>query len=217
MSKNGACNMRKTSGNPHKKELHKDGRLYGKYKRKPDMQITSEDLARALKGKTTSYMHTPVFLKATRDRAFTAALFWLGARKLEPAQLRKEDMQLKDGFLFLKVPAFKGGERGGVLKINVKRPGVNYIIEQWRRTRKGRHVFQVSPSTAYRIIKRALGVCPHWLRHSWITWAQKNLEGSPSEVDRKIMAWTGIKQRGTLDSYRMKTEKDIAEIAEIEI
>ncbi len=204
-------------GNPYKKRLHKDGRLYGKYKVKPNQPISMEDLERALAGERLSSGHMPKFIKKVRDRAYVTLLFWVGPRKLEPAEVKKEDVVIDKTHLYIKIPAFKGGERAGVLKLRRTRAGVPYIIMQWKKTRKGRALFPLSPSTAYRIVTRALGVCPHWLRHNWITRAQKTLKGSPSEVDRKIMAWTGIKRRQTLDSYRMKTEEDIDEIADMEV
>jgi len=209
-------NKKKRKGNPNLRKLHADGRFYGKYKRKPDRTIPLEDFKRALEGYTLSTGHRPVFVKATRDKSYLAAIFVLGARKLEPCEVVKEDIRVTETHLFIKIPAFKHGERADVLKVNLATPGVDWIIKQWQHTRKGRKVWPLSPSTAYRIVLRALGVCPHWLRHNWITDKQKRLKGTPSEVDRKIMAWTGIKRRQTLDSYRLKTKQDIDEIGDLE-
>lgn len=207
----------KRRGNPHKRKLHKDGRVYGKYEVYPDEQISIKELKRALKGKTLSNGHKPKFVKPGRDKAFLTILFLMGPRKLEPTKMVKENIVLTKKYLVMLMPVFKGGERAGPIKLKIGKPGVEYVIKQWKRTRKGKRVFQFSPSTAYRIVKRALGVCPHWLRHSFITTIQRNMPGNPAAVDGKIMSFTGHKSRSSLDHYRIKSDKDITEIAEVEI
>lgn len=204
-------------GNPYKRKMHKDGRFYGKYKQKPNTQIKIDDLERALNGQKLTDGHKPVFVKPTRDKSYLVFTYWVGSRKLEPAEILKEDIAVTKTHVHVKIPAFKHGERGGILKIRRGNIGVEWIIKQWKRTKKKKHVWPLSSSTAYRIITRALGKCPHWLRHNWITTKQQSLPGEPSEVDRKIMAWTGIKRRETLDNYRMKMQEDIDEIAELEV
>jgi len=204
-------------GNPHRKKIHSDGRFYGKYKVKPNSQISVEDLRRALDVEKLSDGYQPKFIKPTRDKSFLTISYWLGSRKLEPTKVFKKDMVITSTHIHVKIPAFKHGQRAGVLKIRRSNVGIEWVVKQWERTKKGRLVWNLSPSTAYRIIMRALGKCPHWLRHNWITTKQQSLHGEPSEVDRKIMAWTGIKNRATLDNYRMKMEKDIDEIAELEV
>lgn len=201
-------------GNPYlKKVFHADGRLYGKYKEKPNTQITQDDLVRALAGQKLSDGHQPRFVKPLRDKSFTAMVFQVGPRKMEPVAIMKEDMMLTPTHLIFKIPAFKHGERAGPLELPLDRPGVDLIVQQWQKTRKGKRVWRLSPSTAYRVIVRALGKCPHWLRHNWITTTQQVLNGTPAEVDRKIMAWTGQKRRETLDPYRLKMQADIHDIS----
>jgi hypothetical protein len=143
------------------------------------------------------------------------AVFHLGARKMEPTKVLKEDMVFTDTQVIISIPAFKHGERAGPLKLSREFVGIPWILKQWTATRKGRPVWDLSPSTAYRIIIRALGYCPHWLRHNFITTIQQKLEGPPREVDRKIMSWTGHKQASSLDNYRMKQTKDISEIGQV--
>jgi hypothetical protein len=136
---------------------------------------------------------------------------------MEATKVLKEDMVFTEGYLFIKIPAFKHGERAGVLKLKMSNVGMEFVKQQWERTKKHKQLWSLSPSTAYRIVVRALGKCPHWLRHNWITTKQQQLEGNPTEVDRKIQSWTGIKHRETLDNYRLKMEKDISEIADLEV
>lgn len=202
-------------GNPYTKTFHADGRLYGKYKEKPNEQISLEDLQRALAGQRLSYGHMPRFVKPVRDKSYTVFMYYVGARKLEPAKVLKENMFVTGTHIVVDIPAFKHGERAGPLEIRRDRPGTEWIILRWQKTRKGRQIWPLKPATAYRIIKRALGRCPHWLRHNFITTAQQKLEGQPLEVDTKIMAWTGIKRRDTLDNYRMKKQKDIKDISDM--
>jgi len=213
-------------GNPYKTKLHADGRLYGKYKEKPDRQIPVEDLQAALDGRTLSNGHRPKFAKGLRDKSFLVMIFHTGARKLEPCPvykngklvkpgILKENMVIQEDRIVFQIPAFKHGVRADVLELKRDRPGVDLIVQQWQKTRKGKALWPLSEDTAYRIVKRALGVCPHWLRHNFITTMQQRLEGPPAEVDRKIMSWTGHKQRTSLDHYRMKMKKDITEIADV--
>lgn len=197
--------------------VHEDGREYGKYKVKPNNLITVEDLTRALHNQVLSYGHQPKWIRPLRDKSYTVISYWIGNRKMEVTKVFKEDMVFNADYVFIKVPAFKHGERADVLKLRLSNPGMQYVKQQWERTRKLRPVWNLTPSTAYRIIVRALGRCPHWLRYNWITNKQQQLPGPPSEVDRKIQSWTGIKHRQTLDNYRLKMKKDIEEIAELEI
>lgn len=196
------------------KIMHDDGRTYGKYKHKPNFRISPDDLARALNGQKTSYGHTPVFIKTFRDKAYVAFVYWTGTRKLEPSKIMKEDMKITKEFIIVNVPAFKYGERAGALTIPISNEGMEYVIMRYNKTRPGKQVFQVSKAGSYRIIKRALGVCPHWLRYNFITMVQQYLPGQPADVDTKIMAWTGIRRRETLDKYRLKSERDISDVAD---
>jgi len=213
-------------GNPYRKQIHADGRVYGKYKVKPDRQIPVEDLQAALEGRTLSSGHRPKFVKGLRDKSFLAMAFHTGARKLEPCPvyrngqlvypgIRKEDLILTDTEIIFSIPVFKHGERAGPLRLRLDRPGVDLIIQQWQKTRKGKPLWPLKKDTAYRIVIRALGVCPHWLRGNFITTMQQRLEGTPADADRKIMAWTGQKRRETLDNYRIKKVEDLAEISDV--
>jgi len=213
-------------GNPYRKQIHADGRVYGKYKIKPDRQIPVEDLQAALEGRQLSSGHRPKFVKGLRDRSYVALVVHTGARKLEPCPvyrndqliypgIRKEDLILAGDKLVFRIVAFKHGERAGPLELKLDRPGVDLILQQWQKTRKGKPIWNLSPSTAYRIMNRALGVCPHWLRANFITTMQQRLKGTPAEADRKIMAWTGQKRRETLDNYRLKKQEDVTEISDV--
>lgn len=204
-------------GNPYKRVLHLDGRIFGKYKNYPDRQISRQDFLKALKGKQLSSGHKPRFVKPSRDKAYLTVLFFMGPRKLEPTVMSKENVVLTKKYLVMLMPVFKGGERAGPIKLKRDKPGVEYVIKQWQRTKKGKQIFRFSASTAYRIVTRALGVCPHWLRHNFITIVQRNMPGNPTAVDEKIMSFTGHKSRSSLDHYRIKSDQDITEIAEVEI
>lgn len=213
-------------GNPYRKQVHADGRLYGKYKVKPDRQIPVEDLQAALEGRILSNGYQPKFVKGLRDKSFLAMIFHTGARKLEPCPvykngqliypgIRKEDMVLTDQEIIFSIPVFKHGERVGALKLRLNRPGVDLIVQQWQKTKNGRPLWPMSGGTAYRIVERALGICPHWLRGNFITTMQQKLDGTPAEADRKIMSWTGQKTRTVLDNYRIKKEADVDEISDV--
>lgn len=204
-------------GNPHRRCMHDDGRVYGKYIVKPDRQISDQDLARALRGEPLSTGHRPRWgIHPTRNKSYVAIVYHTGARKLEPAHVKKADMTIDETHVYVSMPAFKHGERAGVLKIRRDLVGMEWVVQQYSRVKqKNRLLWPLSPSTAWRTVKDALGIPPHWLRHNWITTAQRRLPGQPSEVDQKIQSWTGIKHRETLDNYRLKQEKDIADVSEI--
>ena len=197
------------------KTLHPDGREYGRYKVKPNSQIPLEDLQAALADRILSTGWQPRFVKPLRDKSYTAFTFHVGSRKMEATKVLKEDLIETDSHIVFRIPAFKHGERAGPLELRKDLPGVDLIILQWQKTRKGRPIWPLGEKTAYRIIYRALGKCPHWLRHNFITTMQQRLQGTPAEADRKIMAWTGQKRRETLDPYRIKKAEDIREISDV--
>lgn len=200
----------------YKRMVHDDGREYGKYKVKPNSQITVEDLQRSLNGGRLSTGHSPKFVRPLRDKSYTVITYWVGSRKMEVTRVLKEDCVVTEEFFVIKIPAFKHGQRAAPLKIKLSNVGMNLVVQQYERAKAKKKIWNLSKATAYRVIVRALGVCPHWLRHNFITTKQQTLTGNPSDVDRKIQAWTGIKHRQTLDNYRMIMEKDIDEIAELE-
>jgi hypothetical protein len=136
---------------------------------------------------------------------------------MEITKVQKEDMIWDQDFLHIKVPAFKHGERAGPLKIKRTNPGLDLVFQQYEKIKPKHPVWPIKKSTAYNIITRALGICPHWLRHNFISSKQRNLAGTPSEVDETIQSWTGIRSRATLDNYRLKIQKDIDKIAEMEV
>jgi integrase len=143
-------------------------------------------------------------------------LFHTGARKLEPAAVTKADMTVDDAAVYVNIPAFKHGERAGPLRIRRDLVGMQWVVRQYQAVKqKNRQLWPLSSTGAYRVVHDALGVCPHWLRHNWITTAQQLLDGTAQTVDMKIQSWTGIKTRATLDNYRLKQEKDIADVSEI--
>lgn len=122
-------------------------RRMGSYKHgKPNEEMDVEELRRAIEKGS--------FTKPFLHKSYVAALFWIGAKRTEPLQVRKEDVQLKDGALHVTIPAFKHGERGGEIVLPLSWYGIPLILQRWKHTRPGQRLWPFSTSTAWRIIKR---------------------------------------------------------------
>lgn len=174
---------------------------------KPDQPITKAMLQEALeKGKFTDPL-------AHKSYLMISAL--IGSRKTEALEIRKEDMHLEGSSLYVKIPAKKHGARGGELELPLTWMGMDLILLQWRKTRKGKKVWRFSPSTAWRIVKRIFpNMSPHWLRWTVIT-ELRALKDERKITTDEIKSWTGIKRDSTIEGYGLKTQAGIHKISEI--
>ena len=147
-------------------------------------------------------MDSKKFVDPPRDRSFLAFLYWFGIRRAEVLERVKKDFKIKDGLLIVDATPKKGGEREP-LEVPVGHPYVDLIIEQVSKTRKTRHnpkrrVWNMSPATAWRIVKRVMPKhYPHFFR---LNRATKFLE-DPTTTIPEMMAWFGWKVAKTVDPY----------------
>lgn len=179
----------------------------GKYLHgKPNEEISLGELKQAIeKGH---------FTKPLKHRSYLVALYWIGARRTEPLEVRKEDIRVEGDTLFIDIPAKKEGERGGLIELPLSWYGVNLILERWKRTHKGKLLWPFSTSTAYRIVKRIWPKrTPHWLRYRVVTKLRKLRDEKKVDTDA-IKSWTGIKSDRTIEGYGMKTQQKIHTVAE---
>jgi len=178
----------------------------GRYKYgKPNEEIELEELRDAL-GKS--------FLNL-RYKAYVILLYWLGCRRSEPLSILREDVEESDGALYIVVPAFKGGERGGPVELPLSLYGVQLIKEVWQLTGEGRRLFRFSDKTGYRIIKKLFPKkSPHWLRHNRLTKLRRKRDRGEISTD-DIKAFTGVKSDKTIEHYGMKTEHGIHKVARV--
>jgi integrase len=202
--------------NIYRKKLHEDGREYGKYKLKPNSKILFEDYQKALNNETLSDRTKPHWVHPIRDKSYVAIMYLTGARRTEPLLLKKEDLAVANDFLYIKMPTLKKGQRAGILKLKLNQVGVDYIVQQWKKTKPNKPIWNMSDDTGYRIIERTFGKCPHWLRHSFITSLFDILPYNVNESARIIASWTGHKQVTNLNIYVMKTKEAIDKIAEVD-
>ena len=179
----------------------------GKYKHgKPNREISLEEFL--------GYLKDAKFLHLSH-KAFFVLIFWIGARRSEPHKLRKEDITETEGSLFVDIPAFKRGERGGKIELPLDLPGIEFLKQRWQKTRKHRRIFQFETSTAWRIVKKVNPkLSPHWFRHNRITKFRKLLDLGKITKD-EIKSWTGIKRDTTIEVYGMKTQDGIHKISKM--
>jgi len=178
----------------------------GRYKfGKPNEETNIKDLRQAIEhGHFKRYSH----------KSYLIALYWIGARRTEPLEVKKEDVTLRKEELHIVIPAKKHGERGGKLILPLSWYGISLILERWKKTRKGRKLWSFSSSTAYRIIKRLWPKkTPHWLRYNRVTKLRKMRDQKLIDTDA-IKSWTGIKRDQTIEGYGMKTQEKIHKVAE---
>lgn len=175
-------------------------------------------------GKRTKTMSFDTFSKGMkygkvahplRDRSYLAFLYWTGVRRSEAYERVKEDFEIKNGVLMVNVPAKKKGERGGSLRIRVDLPFVNLIIERLNETRlcyhpevkrKGRYLWPVSDTTAWRIVKRVFPkVYPHFFRlNRAVLFCQQ-----PETTNVDVKSWFGWKSEKTIGFYMGVSEQSM--------
>ena len=181
--------------------------ILGKYKNgKPNREISVIELIK--------YLEKATFIRLSH-KAYFVLLYWIGARRTEPLNLLKEDLREESDRLFMKIPAFKHGERGGEIELPMDLPGIIFLKNRWIKTRKHRRLFPFATSTSWRIIKRVdPKLSPHWFRHNRITKFRKLLDLKKISKD-DIKSWTGIKSDRTIEGYGMKTQEGISKIAKL--
>ena len=179
----------------------------GKYKHgKPNRLISIQEFKLyLLKGKFLKQFH----------KAYFVLLYWIGARRTEPLKLTKEDLTEKEGSLWIDIPAFKRGERGGKIELPLYLPGIIHLKNRWLKTRKHRRIFPFATATTWRIIHRINpNISPHWLRHNRISKLRILLDQKKITKD-EIKSWTGIKRDTTIEVYGMKTQDGIHRISKV--
>jgi len=190
----------------------------GKYKHgKPDEEITLKEFKEKISKSDLSL----------RQKAYIVLLYWLGPRRSEPLVILKEDVEEKEGRLFISIhfrkdekgerilfSRGKRGQAGGPTELPLSKFGVDMIKEVWQKTKKGKKLFPFSDKTGYRAIKKLWPKkTPHWLRYNRVTKLRKRL-GQDVTIDA-IKSFTGIKRDTTIQNYGLKTRADIHKIADL--
>jgi len=160
-------------------------------------------------------MNSDKFTHKLRDRSYLAFLYWSGVRRSEAYERVREDFSIKNGFLFVNVPAKKHGERGGDLRIPVNLPFVDLILERLEKTRlrwhpelkrKGRFLWPISDTTAWRIVKGPFpDLYPHFFRLNRATIFCS--QPDTSTVD--VRSWFGWKSEKTIQYYMGVSERSM--------
>lgn len=148
--------------------------------------------------KTFDYAMKHGEFKKHRHKSFLAFLYWLGVRVSEALERTKEDFKLVDNILIIDAPAKKGGKRLP-LEIDSDLPYVDLIVEQWKKTRKGRRLWTFDPRTARRIVKRAMGekYYPHFFRLNRVV----HFLDDPKSTIPEMQAWFGWRSVKAIESY----------------
>lgn len=178
----------------------------GKYKHgKPNEEIELQELQNVLAKSMMNQWY----------KAYVILLYWIGCRRSEPLEVTQKDVEEKDGSLFINIPAFKHGERGGPIELPLSLFGVAAIRQVWKATPQGICIFRFSSKTGYRIVKRLFPKkSPHWLRHNRLTKLRKKRDRGEITTD-DIKSFTGIRTDATIEGYGMKTEKGIHKVAQV--
>jgi len=181
-------------------------RKMGRYKHgKPNRELTLEEFREAI----TNSRISPLY------KAYIVLLYWVGCRRSEPMAIRKEDIVEKDGALHIKIPAYKHGERGGVIALPLDYFGVNLIKEAWQRTRGNRRVFNFTDKTGYNYVKKVFPkMTPHWFRHNRITKLRRMIDGKTISLD-DVKSFTGIKSDRTIQHYGMRTQEGVDRVVKV--
>lgn len=178
----------------------------GRYKYgKPDEEIELQQLRTVLE---KSYLSLDY-------KAYIIILYWVGCRRSEPLFIMKEDVEEKNGCLYITIPALKGGERAGPVELSLSLYGMNLVKLVWLQTLEGTRLFRFSDKTGYRKVKRLFPKkSPHWLRHNRLTKLRRKREQGEISID-DIKSFTGIKTDFTIEHYGMKTKIGIHKVAQV--
>ena len=115
-----------------------------KYKHgKPDEEINLVDFKEKLEASKLGL----------RKKAYLILLYWLGCRRSEPLVLTKEDVEEKDGNLYVAIhyrkddkgelilfSRGKRGQAGGPIELSLSSYGLPIVKEVWQRTKKDRRL-----------------------------------------------------------------------------
>lgn len=174
---------------------------------KPSEPITKEQLAHALE--------SGFFVEPLAHRSYLVITALIGSRKTEALEILKEDIRQEGSSLFVKIPAKKHGARGGEIELPLSWIGMDLVLEQWQKARKGKHIWNFTPSTAWRIVKRVFPKqSPHFLRWTVIT-ELRALKDARQITTDEIKSWTGIKRDSTIEGYGLKTQAGIHRVSQI--
>jgi hypothetical protein len=153
------------------------------------------------------------FTRPRIHKPYVVMTYWVGNRRTEPLGIVKEDVRLEGDSLFIKIPACKGGIRGGAIELPLTWYGVPLIKQRWTEIAKGKRLFPFRTSTAYRIIKRLWPKkTPHHLRYNRVTKMRTLRDQGKIDTDA-IKSYTGIQSDATIQHYGMKTQKKIHSVA----
>ncbi|MCK4385644.1 MAG: hypothetical protein KAW52_05205 [candidate division Zixibacteria bacterium] len=174
---------------------------------KPDEPITKADLEKALED---GYFASPL-----KHKSYLVITALIGSRKTEALEILKEDIRQSGDSLFVDIPAKKHGYRGGKIELPLNWLGMDLVLRQWMKTRKGRKIWSFSPQTAWRIVKRVFPKkSPHHLRWTVITELREMKDARLITTD-EIKSWTGIKRDSTIEGYGLKTQAGIHRVSQI--
>jgi len=195
------------------------GRFYHQHKYEhgaPDKEIDLTEFQTVIEKAKANH-------ESKRYIAYTILLYWIGCRRSEPIGIKKkgipgivkEDIREENGSLFVKIPAFKHGQRGGENELPLNYYGIDVIKQVWQSTKEGRRIFPFTDRTGYNFIKKQFpNKTPHHFRHNRITKLRKKIDGKTVSVD-DVKSWTGIKSDRTIQHYGMKTQEGIHRVANV--
>lgn len=130
-------------------------------------------------------------------RAFAIMLYYTGVRVGELTRAKKEQFHVEDGILNFDVgPREKTKRLTSPLQIPISAPLMDEVLHIIKYTKKGRQVFDINRSTAWRMMERYFNAYPHYFRLNRLT--QFLLEGFSLP---EVIAWSGHKNVFGLDAY----------------
>ena len=158
-------------------------------------------------GKQTDTIDLELFEKRMNEKglstvvkSFVALLYWCGVRKSEAYERVREDFEITEPDLVVDFhQRKKNGLEVPALEIPLDLPFVDLIVKRVEKTRRGRKVWAISSTTAWRYVKQVLGeqYYPHFLRLNRIT----RMFDDPTTTVPEAKSWTGIKTTKALDVY----------------
>ncbi|MGD0803898.1 MAG: hypothetical protein ABSA11_07485 [Candidatus Bathyarchaeia archaeon] len=127
---------------------------------------------------------------------------WVWKSRPSAKGILKEDLEIKQGTLYIYSKPLKGGLRESPIEISTALPYVDYIIQARNLTDAGDRVFRLRRSALWQTLRKLVGYGSHRFRKSRVNW----FASQPDVNLKDMLQWFGWRRSATADFYIVKAK-----------